>query len=176
MVVLRCPARDNEGGHRRTVRAVEPVKIDVRLFSWKIGACACLTGLADGVVRAVFLTANEQAAQNLFNVSLLTSGSLSLLIVYGCALFSRRNDLQSVYKLVVLALALFFMLLPVFTSHYHIESTIALTGYGTFNMFIWILLAEISYTYRLFSTTIFGIGWGMVTFGALLTTDRKSVV
>lgn len=153
---------------RRTVRAVEPVKIDVRLFSWKIGACACLTGLADGVVRAVFLTANEQAAQNLFNVSLLTSGSLSLLIVYGCALFSRRNDLQSVYKLVVLALALFFMLLPVFTSHYHIESTIALTGYGTFNMFIWILLAEISYTYRLSSTTIFGIGWGMVTFGALL--------
>lgn len=153
---------------RRTVRAVEPVKIDVRLFSWKIGACACLTGLADGVVRAVFLTANEQAAQNLFNVSLLTSGGLSLLIVYGCALFSRRNDLRSVYKLVVFALALFFMLLPVFASHYHIESTIALTGYGTFNMFIWILLAEISYTYRLSSITIFGIGWGMVTFGVLL--------
>ena len=32
---------------------------------WKIGVCACLIGMADGVVRAVFITANEASVENL---------------------------------------------------------------------------------------------------------------
>lgn len=43
----------------------------------------------------------------------------------------------------MLVMAVFFMLLPVFTGFSEIESTIALAGYGTFNVLIWILLADI---------------------------------
>ena len=64
--------------------------------------------------------------------------------------------------------SVFFMLLPVFTGFSEIESTIALAGYGTFNVLIWILLADISFTYRLSGIMVFGIGWGMVTLGVLL--------
>ncbi len=35
-------------------------------------------------------------------------------------------------------------------------------------MLIWILLADISFTYRLSGVMVFGIGWGMVTLGVLL--------
>ena len=43
-----------------------------------------------------------------------------------------------------------------------------MAGYGTFNVLIWILLADISFTYRLSGIMVFGIGWGMVTLGVLL--------
>ena len=49
-----------------------------------------------------------------------------------------------------------------------VESSIALAGYGTFNVLIWVLLADISFNFRFSSITVFGIGWGMITLGVLL--------
>ena len=73
-------------------------------------------------------------------------------------------------------MAFFFMLLPVFTSAQDVESVLALAGYGTFNVLIWMLLAEISSNYRLSSTEVFGIGWGMVTLGVLLGSIAGNIV
>ena len=53
---------------------------------------------------------------------------------------------------------------------------LALAGYGTFNVLIWMLLAEISSNYRLSSTEVFGIGWGMVTLGVLLGSIAGNIV
>ncbi|OUO92146.1 helix-turn-helix transcriptional regulator [Gordonibacter sp. An230] len=148
--------------------AVKPFEIHLGSFAWKIGVCACLIGLADGVVRAVFMTSIGASAESFYRFPLLWSSLLTMAIIYGCVLFSRETGLRPVYRSVMLVMAVFFMLLPVFTGYSEIESTIALTGYGTFNVLIWILLADISFTYRLSSHMVFGIGWGMVTLGVLL--------
>ena len=131
-------------------------------------ACACLIGLADGVVRAVFIAANEAPVESFYRNPIVWASVLTMGIVYGCILFSREIGLRQVYKSVMLVMAVFFMLLPVFTGLTDVESTIALAGYGTFNVLIWVLLADISFNFRFSSITVFGIGWGMITLGVLV--------
>lgn len=148
--------------------SVQPVEIHLGKFAWKIGVCACLIGLADGVVRAVFIVANGTSADSFYRFPLVWASILTMVIIYGCVLFSREIGLRSVYKSIMLVMAVFFMLLPVFTGLSDIESTIALAGYGTFNVLIWVLLADISFNFRFSSIMVFGIGWGMITLGVLL--------
>ncbi|HIY84187.1 helix-turn-helix transcriptional regulator [Rubneribacter sp.] len=152
----------------RLAAAVRPVGIRLGRFSWKIGVCACLIGLADGVVRAVFIAANEAPVERFYLYPLVWASILTMGIIYGCVLFSREIGLRQVYKSVMLVMAVFFMLLPVFTGLSDVESSIALAGYGTFNVLIWVLLADISFNFRFSSITVFGIGWGMITLGVLL--------
>ena len=95
---------------------------------------------------------------------------------YGAALLSSEQSTRTIYKAAICVMAFFFMLLPVFTSAQDVESVLALAGYGTFNVLIWMLLAEISSNYRLSSTEVFGIGWGMVTLGVLLGSIAGNIV
>ncbi|MDR1184275.1 MAG: helix-turn-helix domain-containing protein [Coriobacteriales bacterium] len=137
-------------------------------FSWKIGLCACLVGLADGVVRATFLFNSAVSVGDFYRFPLVLAALLGFVIIGSCLSLEREGGLRSVYKAVMLVMAVFFMLLPVFTGFLLVESAIALAGYGTFNALIWIILAEMSYTFRLSSMMVFGIGWGMVSFGVFL--------
>ena len=147
---------------------VQPFEIHLGKFSWKIGVCACLIGMADGVVRPVFITANEASVENFYRFPLLWSSLLTIAIVYGCVLLSSKTGLRPVYRSVMLVMAVFFMLLPrvhrLFPRSRHHRAG----RHGTFNVLIWILLADISFTYRLSGVMVFGIGWGMVTLGVLL--------
>lgn len=147
---------------------VQPVGIHLGKFSWKIGVCACLIGLADGVVRAVFIETIGAPVESFYRDPIVWASVLTMVIIYGCVLLSREVGLRSVYKSVMLVMAVFFMLLPVFTDISAVESTIALAGYGTFNVLIWVLLADISFNFRFSSIMVFGIGWGMITLGVLL--------
>lgn len=72
-------------------------------------------------------------------------------------------------------MAFVFQLLPIVVGT-AVQSVLVLAGYGTFNVLIWILLADISYTYRLSSATVFGIGWSMITLGVLLGSFAGSAV
>ena len=94
---------------------VQPFEIHLGKFSWKIGICACLIGMADGVVRAVFITANAATVDTFYRFPLLWSSLLTIAIIYGCVLFSSKTGLRPVYRSVMLVMAVFFMLLPVFT-------------------------------------------------------------
>lgn len=105
---------------RKHQASVLPIDFDLKSFAWRIGVCACLVGVADGMVRAAFLSSN--------NLSI------------------------------------------------HVFLQWPLAGYGTFNVLIWMLLAEISSNYRLSSTEVFGIGWGMVTLGVLLGSIAGNIV
>ena len=103
-----------------------------------------------------------------FYHSLAACSTSTIAIIYGCVLFSSKTGLRPVYRSVMLVMAVFFMLLPVFTGFSEIEhhrvADLAFSG-------IWILLADISFTYRLSGIMVFGmfgIGWGMVTLGVLL--------
>lgn len=140
-------------------------ELNLGRYAWKIGICACLVGLADGVVRAVFLLGNGSVATNLYLIPLPASNALTLVVIYACILLTRTSDLRPIYRSVMFIMAVFFMLLPVFTGYSDIECTLALTGYGTFNALIWILIAGIAQRYRFSGVMVFGIGWGMVSLG-----------
>lgn len=143
-------------------------EIKLRGFAVRVGACACLIGLADGVVRIAFSSSGELPFESFGDLSLVAANLISLGIMYGCIILSQTASLRSVYKSVVFIMALFFMLLPVFSEFDFVESTISLTGYGTFNALMWILLVEISSRFKLSSSVVFGMGWGMVSLGVLL--------
>lgn len=153
-----------------------PIDFDLKSFAWRIGVCACLVGVADGMVRAAFLSSNNLSIHVFLQWPLAGAGLLTMVIVYGAALLSSEQSTRTIYKAAICVMAFFFMLLPVFTSAQDVESVLALAGYGTFNVLIWMLLAEISSNYRLSSTEVFGIGWGMVTLGVLLGSIAGNIV
>lgn len=161
---------------RKHQASVLPIDFDLKSFAWRIGVCACLVGVADGMVRAAFLSSNNLSIHVFLQWPLAGAGLLTMVIVYGAALLSSEQSTRTIYKAAICVMAFFFMLLPVFTSAQDVESVLALAGYGTFNVLIWMLLAEISSNYRLSSTEVFGIGWGMVTLGVLLGSIAGNIV
>ncbi len=167
---------DQHAWSRRHRASVLPIDFDLKSFAWRIGVCACLVGVADGMVRAAFLSSNNLSISVFLQWPLAGAGLLTMVIVYAAALLSSEQSTRTIYKAAIFVMAFFFMLLPVFTGAQDVESVLALAGYGTFNVLIWMLLAEISSNYRLSSTEVFGIGWGMVALGVLLGSIAGSVV
>ena len=161
---------------RKHQASVLPIDFDLKSFAWRIGVCACLVGVADGMVRAAFLSSNNLSIHVFLQWPLAGAGLLTMVIVYGAALLSSEQSTRTIYKAAICVMAFFFMLLPVFTSAQDVESVLALAGYGTFNVLIWMLLAEISSNYRLSSTEVIGIGCGMVTLGVLLGSIAGNIV
>ena len=70
-----------------------------------------------------FITANAATVDTFYRFPLLWSSLLTIAIIYGCVLFSSKTGLRPVYRSVMLVMAVFFMLLPVFTGFSEIEST-----------------------------------------------------
>ena len=60
------PVREAENMVVENRAIVQPFEIHLGKFSWKIGICACLIGMADGVVRAVFITANAATVDTFY--------------------------------------------------------------------------------------------------------------
>jgi DNA-binding CsgD family transcriptional regulator len=142
-------------------------KIRLSRFAWRIGLCVCLISLADGVVRAVFMNSSGTDVSDFYKSPLMWASLLTFAIITAGTLFIGERGLRPIYRIVILIMAFFFMLLPIFAGNSAVENTLALTGYGTFNLLIWILLAEMSYRYRLSSVMVFGMGWGMISLGML---------
>ena len=155
--------------------AVRPVPISIAKFAVRVGVCACLVGLADGMVRAVFIAAGGMGMRDLYHVPFLIASVITVVIIWGSLIVRKTFDLRWIYKVTVGIMAFVFQLLPIFVGT-GLQSVLALAGYGTFNVLIWMLLADITYTYRLSSVTVFGIGWSMITLGVLLGSLAGSVV
>ncbi|MCD8315793.1 MAG: helix-turn-helix transcriptional regulator [Eggerthellaceae bacterium] len=155
---------------------VQPIEFSTGKFTFKIGICACLVGISDSIVRAVFIQTSGYTLENFYQWPLVWGALITIIIIYGSLLFSHGGSIRSIYRSVIFIMAFFFMLLPVFTGSSLTESILALAGYGTFNALIWMLLAEISYNYRLSSITVFGIGWGMITVSVLLGSIAGSLI
>ena len=154
-----------EPGHHTTVK---PVSMSLTKFTWRIGTCACLVGIADGVMRQVCIHINAIPLGHFYHPGMVVGTAIMAFIIMGHQLFARDVNFRSLYKFVVFMMALFFMLVPVFTGMDTLESIISLASYNSFNVLIWILLASLCYTYRLSTLKVFGIGWGMVTLGACI--------
>ena len=144
-----------------------PVPISLARFAVRIGVCACLVGLADGMVRAVFMEAGGMVTRDLYRVPFLAASLVTVAIIWGSMLVLKAFDLRWIYKVTVGIMAFVFQLLPIFVGT-GVQSVLVLAGYGTFNVLIWMLLADVASTYRLSAVTVFGIGWSMVTLGVFL--------
>ena len=147
--------------------AVRPVPISITKFAVRVGVCACLVGLADGLVRAVFMEAGGMVMRDFYHVPFLVASVVTVVIIWGSLIVRKTFDLRWIYKVTVGIMAFVFQLLPIFVGT-GAQSVLALAGYGTFNVLIWMLLADTAYTYRLSSIMVFGIGWSMITLGVLL--------
>ena len=147
--------------------AVKPVPVPISRFALRVGLCAALVGAADGAVRAVFMTASGTSAYDFYHLPMFLASVVTLVIIWGCVLAAREFNLRSVYKISMIIMAFFFQLLPIFVGM-PLENVLALAGYGTFNVLIWILLADVTYRYRLSSLRVFGVGWSMLTIGVFL--------
>jgi DNA-binding CsgD family transcriptional regulator len=147
---------------------IEPGSLRLGSFGWRLGAVACLFGIADGVVRVVLLDVNPIGSDALYRSSFIWASLLSMVIIYSCAVFIRRLNYGFMYRPIILIMALFFMLLPVIDQSSTLANIMALAGYETFSLFIWIILAEAARNYHLSSVVVFGGGWGMITLGAFL--------
>lgn len=142
--------------------------IDVMRFALKIGACAMTVGVADGAVRAIYIEHYRISVHDFYQYPLLIAGILTTLIIYVALKSAPEGGLRKVYKTVVLVMAVFYVLLPILEGFTMAGCTLALMGYGTFNVLIWLILAEMAHKHSLSSMTTFGIGWGMVSLGVLI--------
>ena len=98
-------------------------------------------------------------------------------------LLRRDNTFRGLYKLITFTIAASIAFVPSLSNLaglYWLGPLITLIGYNAFNAFVWILLADFTYNFRLSAAATFGIGWGMLTLGStagqMLATPLGSTV
>lgn len=150
-------------GTDRTVFKMAKSRIIIR-----IGICACGVGIADSLSRQAFIAVSGISAHDLFHPALLISSIVLAAVLISFMLLRRDRAIKELYKLVTFLIAASIVFLPVFMegSSAAEGALLAIVGYNTFNIFIWILLADISYNFKLPAVIVFGMGWGMLTVGA----------
>lgn len=134
-------------------------------FLLRIGLCTCVVGFADGVVRLIFMAVAHVSTTDFYHPGMLFSSVVMAALLVGFVLIWRRSTFRGFYKLITFTIAASIVLTPVFTAAPSWGSLLVLIGYNTFNVFIWILLANISYSLRLPAAYVFGLGWGFLTAG-----------
>ena len=134
-------------------------------FLLRIGLCTCVVGFADGVVRLIFMAVAHVSANDFYHPGMLLSSIVMAALLVGFVLIWRRSTFRGFYKLITFTIAASIVLTPVFTAVPSWSSLLGLIGYNTFNVFIWVLLANITYSLRLPATFVFGLGWGFLTAG-----------
>ena len=149
----------------------------------RVGVCALGIGLADGVARQVFMSLTGISSFDFYHPAMLTSSIVLAVLLIGFELLRRDNTFRRLYKLITFTIAASIAFVPSLSnleSLYWLGPLITLVGYNAFNAFVWILLADLTYNFRLSAAATFGIGWGMLTLGStagqLLATPLGSSV
>lgn len=135
----------------------------------RVGACALGIGLADGVARQVFISLTGISSFNFYHPAMLTSSVVLAVLLVGFELLRRDNTFRGLYKLITFTIAASIAFVPSLSNLeglYWLGPLITLVGYNAFNAFVWILLADLTYNFRLSAAATFGIGWGMLTLGS----------
>ncbi|ACV23283.1 LuxR family transcriptional regulator [Slackia heliotrinireducens] len=145
--------------------SVKAVPMQVSEFTWRIGACAFLVGTADSLIRQIYMHINHIAPMDFYQPGMILSCLVMMTLLVGYHLLAKDGTTRAMYKFVMFIMAFFILLLPVLAGTSVKDGTFALISYNCFNVIIWMVLAETSYTYRLSSMVVFGVGWGMVTLG-----------
>ncbi|WP_304424809.1 response regulator transcription factor [uncultured Adlercreutzia sp.] len=134
-------------------------------FLLRIGLCTCVISLADGIMRQTFMTVASVSPHQFYHPGMLVSSIVMAVLLIGFLLLRREGTFRDLYKLITFIIAASIVLTPVFVESAAWDSLLVLVGYNTFNVFVWILLANIAYSLRLPATFVFGFGWGLLTVG-----------
>ena len=135
----------------------------------RVGACALGIGLADGVARQVFMSLTGMSSFDYYHPAMLTSSIVLAALLIGFELLRRDTTFRALYKLITFVIAASIAFVPSLSYSeelYWAGPLITLIGYNAFNAFVWILLADLTYNFRLSAAATFGIGWGMLTLGS----------
>ena len=135
----------------------------------RVGACACGIGLADGVARQLFMSLAGVSSFAFYHPAMLTSSVVLAVLLIGFELLRRDNTFRGLYKLITFIIAASIAFVPSLSNLAQLHwlgPVITLVGYNAFNAFVWILLADLTYNFRLSAAATFGIGWGMLTLGS----------
>lgn len=135
----------------------------------RIGLCACGIGLADGVARQVFMSATGVTPVSYYHPAMLTSSVILAVLLVGFELLRHDNTFRGLYKLITFIIAASIAFTPTLIGlpgYQWLGPVITLVGYNAFNAFVWILLADVTYNFRLSAAATFGMGWGMLTLGS----------
>lgn len=134
----------------------------------RVGICACGIGLADSINRLVFTTGAGMSNYEFYHPAMVVSSVVLAVILIGFELTRKDATFRDLYKVITFIIAAAILLAPAFldiVAFQWLGPLITLIGYNAFNAFIWILLADLCYNYRLSAAATFGMGWGMLTLG-----------
>ncbi len=134
-------------------------------FFLRVGLCTCIVGFADGVIRLIFMAVAHITPDDFYHPGMLFSSIVMAVLLIGFLFIWHQSTFRSFYKYITFTIAVSIALTPMFLAAPTWGSLLALTGYNTFNVLTWILLANISYNLKLPATFTFGLGWGFLTVG-----------
>ena len=135
-----------------------------------LGLCGLLVSFAnafaDRAARAMALSATGQYFGNLGQASLIAAGLVAAVFVHLCLRFL-TDGIAAAYRVVMLVMAAFLVLSPLFGQMGPLAVFMALLQQGAFNILFFIIVARAMAARRADAVGLFCVSWGMMTAGQL---------
>lgn len=149
---------------------LEPVRINKSGFLLKALFSAGILGFVEGLIRSLFLEVNPVVDIDLYPWVFLVAALLAGAIMSITVVSGKKPDLGFAYKIILFVMAFIFLLLPIINRGTFWANVLALTGYSTISLLVWVILARTTSRYHLSSIVVFGFGWGLMVAGGLAGT------
>lgn len=121
---------------------------------------------ADRAARAMALSATGQYFDNLGQASFIAAGLVAAVFVYLCLRYL-TDGIAAAYRVVMLVMAAFLVLSPLFGQMGALAVFVALLQQGAFNILFFIIVARAMAVRRADAMGLFCVSWGMMTAGQL---------
>lgn len=121
---------------------------------------------ADGAARAMALPATGQYFDNLGQASFIAAGLVAAVFVYLCLRYL-TDGIAAAYRVVMLVMAAFLVLSPLFGQMGPLAVFVALLQQSAFNILFFIIVARAMAVRRADAMGLFCVSWGMMTAGQL---------
>ena len=149
-----------------------PIKTDVERLALrnlvKVSVSSLVFGSAVGIIRTLYSSQSALADTFATNLIMPLSGLIAAAIVIGLLLFSRRLDLAFTYRPVVIFMTVSCLILPLTGGHYYSAYVLTLLGYFIFEILNWVMMADITFRYRMSAYKVYGLGRAAVSAGVLV--------
>ncbi|MEG0070943.1 MAG: LuxR C-terminal-related transcriptional regulator [Raoultibacter sp.] len=146
---------------------LEPVKLNKSAFLIKTLLSVGIFGFAESLMRSLFIEVNPVVDVDLYPWVFLAATLLSAVIMSVTIIAHKKTDYAFAYRVVLFATAFVFLLLPILDRGIFATNVLALVGYCTISLLVWVLLARTASTYHLSALIVFGFGWGSMVTGSL---------
>lgn len=138
----------------------QTVMVKLVLSSLVFGVIVTLVRFMAGPEQAIYLGSFGSAS--LVAASLVGAG-VTLFVLF----FSKRFDMAFTYRPVLILMTLGCLAVPFLDEQVAIAHFLALSGYETFKIMNWVILADLSYRFEIPSYRMFGFGLAAVHLGVL---------